>query len=113
MKVLLAESQMNNMIEKLFKREVPSIISVSFKDKEVSAFDKGGVVQYTRTSIQVIVDPGNVCDGNLYTPQKNGFNYYFIKQDLSKILDKFLKIDVSRFKAKYSLELYVVNTQQV
>jgi hypothetical protein len=110
MKVLLTESQMNNVIEKLFKREVPSIISVSFKDKEVSAFDKGSVVQYTRTSIQVIVDPGNVCDGNLYT---RGFNYHLIKQDLSKILDKFLKIDISRFKAKYSLELYVVNTQQV
>lgn len=111
MKVLLTESQMNNVIEKLFKREVPSIISVSFKDKEVGVFDKGSVVQYTKTAIQVIVDPGNVCDGNLYTPQKSRFDYYLIKEDLSKILDKFLKIDMSRFKSKYSLELYVVNTQ--
>jgi len=114
MKVIITESQRNNVIERLLKSAIPNIIDVKFRDIPVSAWsDSGKPKEFTRTVIEIIVDPGNVLEGNLYNVKGESYSYMTLKQLIGETLDKVLSINVSEFMSPYSYEVYIVNTKRV
>ena len=114
MKIIITESQRNNVIERLLKTTIPNIIDVKFRDIPVSAWDGGKEPKkFTRTVINIIVDPGNVFEGNLYNVKGESYSYMTLKQTIGETLDKVLSINVSEFMSPYQYEVYIVNTKKV
>lgn len=113
MKVIITESQRNNVIERLLKSAIPNIIDVKFRDIPVSAWNGNEPKKFTRTVINIIVDPGNVFEGNLYNVKGESYSYMTLKQLIGETLDKVLSINVSEFMSPYSYEVYIVNTKRV
>lgn len=113
MKIIITESQRNNVIERLLKTTIPNIIDVKFKDIQVGVWDEDGQKNFTRTVINIIVDPGNVFEGNLYNVKGESYSYMPLKQSIGDTLDKVLNINVSEHKSPYTYEIYIVNTKRV
>lgn len=113
MKIIITESQRNNVIERLLKTTIPNIIDVKFKDIQVGVWDEDGQKNFTRTVINIIVDPGNVFEGNLYNVKGESYSYMPLKQSIGDTLDKVLNINVSEHKSPYNYEIYIVNTKRV
>ena len=66
MKVIITEQRINNVIKKLLMNNIEDVKSVNFFDKNVLGVENGKKVKYTKTVIEVVVDEGKVCEGNLY-----------------------------------------------
>ena len=113
MKIIITESQRNNVIERLLKSTIPNIIDVKFKDIPVTAWGDGEPKNFTRTVINIIVDPGNVFEGNLYNVKGESYSYMTLKQSIGDTLDKVLNINVSEYMSPYTYEVYIVNTKRV
>lgn len=113
MKIIITESQRNNVIERLLKSTIPNVIDIKFKDIQVGVWDEGGQKNFTRTVINIIVDPGNVFEGNLYNVKGESYSYMPLKQLIGETLDKVLNINVSEHKSPYTYEVYIVNTKRV
>ena len=113
MKIIITESQRNNVIERLLKSTIPNIIDVKFKDIPVTAWGDGEPKNFTRTVINIIVDPGNVFEGNLYNVKGESYSYMSLKQLIGDTLDKVLNINVSEYMSPYTYEVYIVNTKRV
>lgn len=113
MKIIITESQRNNVIERLLKSTIPNVIDVKFKDIQVGVWDERGQQNFTRTVINIIVDPGNVFEGNLYNVKGESYSYMPLKQLIGETLDKVLNINVSEHKSPYTYEVYIVNTKRV
>jgi len=113
MKVIITESQMNNTIEQLIRRVNKDVVSVSFRDKRVSAFSpqKGRYIPYDRIVIRVVLDPHDILDGNIYTPDPSG--YITGRKEIQKALIKFMNIETSKFMSPYDIEFYVLGTTKV
>ena len=113
MKIIITESQRNNVIERLLKTTIPNVIDIKFKDIQVGVWDEGGQQNFTRTVINIIVDPGNVFEGNLYNVKGESYSYMSLKQSIGDTLDKVLNINVSEYMSPYTYEVYIVNTKRV
>ena len=113
MKIIITESQRNNVIERLLKSTIPNIIDVKFKDIPVTAWGDGEPKNFTRTVINIIVDPGNVFEGNLYNVKGESYSYMSLKQLIGDTLDKVLNINILEYKSPYTYEVYIVNTKRV
>lgn len=113
MKIIITESQRNNVIERLLKSTIPNVIDIKFKDIQVGVWDERGQQNFTRTVINIIVDPGNVFEGNLYNVKGESYSYMPLKQLIGETLDKVLNINVSEHKSPYTYEVYIVNTKRV
>ena len=113
MKIIITESQRNNVIERLLKTTIPNIIDVKFKDIPVTAWGDGEPKNFTRTVINIIVDPGNVFEGNLYNVKGESYSYMSLKQLIGDTLDKVLNINILEYKSPYTYEVYIVNTKRV
>ena len=113
MKIIITESQRNNVIERLLKSTIPNVIDIKFKDIPVTAWGDGGQKNFTRTVINIIVDPGNVFEGNLYNVKGESYSYMSLKQLIGDTLDKVLNINVSEYMSPYTYEVYIVNTKRV
>ena len=113
MKIIITESQRNNVIERLLKTTIPNVIDIKFKDIQVGVWDEDGQKNFTRTVINIIVDPGNVFEGNLYNVKGESYSYMTLKQTIGETLDKVLSINVSEFMSPYTYEVYIVNTKRV
>ena len=113
MKIIITESQRNNVIERLLKTTIPNVIDIKFKDIQVGVWDEDGQKNFTRTVINIIVDPGNVFEGNLYNVKGESYSYMSLKQSIGDTLDKVLNINVSEYMSPYTYEVYIVNTKRV
>jgi hypothetical protein len=113
MKIIITESQRNNVIERLLKTTIPNVIDIKFKDIQVGVWDEDGQKNFTRTVINIIVDPGNVFEGNLYNVKGESYSYMPLKQSIGDTLDKVLNINVSEYMSPYTYEVYIVNTKRV
>ena len=113
MKIIITESQRNNVIERLLKTTIPNVIDIKFKDIQVGVWDERGQQNFTRTVINIIVDPGNVFEGNLYNVKGESYSYMPLKQSIGDTLDKVLNINVSEYMSPYTYEVYIVNTKRV
>ena len=113
MKIIITESQRNNVIERLLKTTIPNVIDIKFKDIQVGVWDENGQQNFTRTVINIIVDPGNVFEGNLYNVKGESYSYMTLKQSIGDTLDKVLNINVSEYMSPYTYEVYIVNTKRV
>ena len=113
MKIIITESQRNNVIERLLKSTIPNVIDIKFKDIQVGVWDESGQQNFTRTVINIIVDPGNVFEGNLYNVKGESYSYMPLKQSIGDTLDKVLNINVSEYMSPYTYEVYIVNTKRV
>ena len=113
MKIIITESQRNNIIERLLKSSIPNIIDIKFKDIPVTVYGDGQSKNITKTVINIIVDPGNVFEGNLYNVKGESYSYMSLKQSIGETLDKILNINVSALMSPYTYEIYIVNTKRV
>jgi hypothetical protein len=113
MKIIITESQRNNIIERLLKSSIPNIIDIKFKDIPVTVWGDGESKNITKTVINIIVDPGNVFEGNLYNVKPESYSYMTLKQLIGETLDKILNINVSALMSPYTYEIYIVNTKRV
>jgi hypothetical protein len=113
MKIIITESQRNNVIERLLKTTIPNVIDIKFKDIQVGVWDERGQQNFTRTVINIIVDPGNVFEGNLYNVKGESYSYMSLKQSIGDTLDKVLNINILQHKSPYTYEVYIVNTKRV
>ena len=113
MKIIITESQRNNIIERLLKSSIPNIIDIKFKDIPVTVYGDGQSKNITKTVINIIVDPGNVFEGNLYNVKPESYSYLTLKQSIGETLDKILNINVSAHMSPYTYEVYIVNTKRV
>jgi hypothetical protein len=113
MKIIITESQRNNVIERLLKTTIPNVIDIKFKDIQVGVWDEDGQKNFTRTVINIIVDPGNVFEGNLYNVKGESYSYMSLKQLIGDTLDKVLNINILQHKSPYTYEVYIVNTKRV
>jgi hypothetical protein len=113
MKIIITESQRNNIIERLLKSSIPNIIDIKFKDIPVTVWGDGESKNITKTVINIIVDPGNVFEGNLYNVKGESYSYMTLKQSIGETLDKILNINVSALMSPYTYEVYIVNTKRV
>jgi len=113
MKIIITESQRNNIIERLLKSSIPNIIDIKFKDIPVTVYSDGKSKSITKTVINIIVDPGNVFEGNLYNVKGESYSYMTLKQSIGETLDKILDINVSALMSPYTYEIYIVNTKRV
>jgi dTDP-D-glucose 4,6-dehydratase len=113
MKIIITESQRNNIIERLLKSSIPNIIDIKFKDIPVTVYGDGQSKNITKTVINIIVDPGNVFEGNLYNVKGESYSYMTLKQSIGDTLDKVLNINVSEYMSPYTYEVYIVNTKRV
>lgn len=113
MKIIITESQRNNVIERLLKTTIPNVIDIKFKDIQVGVWDEDGQKNFTRTVINIIVDPGNVFEGNLYNVKGESYSYMPLKQLIGETLDKVLNINILQHKSPYTYEVYIVNTKRV
>jgi hypothetical protein len=113
MKIIITESQRNNIIERLLKSSIPNIIDIKFKDIPVTVWGDGESKNITKTVINIIVDPGNVFEGNLYNVKGESYSYMTLKQSIGETLDKILNINVSELMSPYTYEIYIVNTKRV
>ena len=82
MKIIITESQRNNIIERLLKSSIPNIIDIIFKDIPVTVYGDGQSKNITKTVINIIVDPGNVFEGNLYNVKPESYSYMTLKQSI-------------------------------
>lgn len=108
MKVIISEQRINNVIEKLLMNNIEGIKSVDFIEKNVSALDNGKSKNYKKTSIQIVVDPGNVCGGNLYFSE--GVGNLKLRRKIHELLNDTLSIDVRQFMSRYDIVIYEVIT---
>ena len=87
---------------------IDGIKSVDFIEKNVSALDNGKSTNYKKTSIQIVVDPGNVCGGNLYFSE--GVENLKLRRKIHELLNDTLSIDVRQFMSRYDIVIYEVIT---
>ena len=109
MKVIISEQRINNVIEKLLMNNIEGIKSVNFIEKEVSAIKELQKVKYTKTVIEIVVDEGKVCEGNLY------FGSHSIKtrKKIQELLNDTLSIDIREFMSPYDIVVYEVVTNLI
>lgn len=114
MKIIITEQQLNNAVEKMLKQSFPNIVSINFKEVPVNYYGgkEGGVGKYIKTNINVIVDIGDVLEGNIYDP-KNIFDEKDIKKEIMNTLKSYLNIDGSKFKSPYGVNVYTLVTKQL
>ena len=113
MKIIITEQQLNNTIETLIRSVSEDVVSVSFRDKKVSAFspEKGKYILYDRIIIRVVLDPHDILDGNIYTPESS--SYITHRKSIQQALIKFMNIDTTKFMSPYDIEFYVLGTTKV
>ena len=115
MKILITESQITPLIEKLIKSNIPNVVSVNFKNVPTSSYGDDGVVNYDDVHIQVVVDPAKVFECNIYTGKGFEGNIYppqSIYKQVSKLLKNYLDIDVGAFRSGYGLDIFIVTTSK-
>jgi hypothetical protein len=106
MKVIISEQRINNVIEKLLMNNIEGIKSVNFFEKEVSAIKELRKVKYTKTVIEIVIDPGKVCEGNLYF----GSHSLEKRKKIQELLNDTLSINVREFMSPYDFIVYEVVT---
>lgn len=115
MKILITESQVTPLIEKLIKSNIPNVVSVNFENIPTISYGDDDEVTYDDVMIQVIVDAGKVFEGNIYPckyVEATTYNPSLIYKQISNILKNYLNIDIARFRAGYSLKLFIVATRE-
>lgn len=85
---------------------IEGIKSINFFDKNVTAFDEGKPTKYKKTTIEMLIDPGKVCEGNFHF---GSHNLQIIKK-VEELLNDTLSIDTKKFMAPYDLVIYEVVT---
>ena len=113
MKILITESQITPLIEKLIKSNIPNVVSVNFKNVPTTSYGDDGFVNYDDVHIQVVVDPSKVLEGNIYPCKGFEGNIYppqSIYKQVSKLLKNYLDIDVGAFRSGYGLDIFIVTT---
>lgn len=113
MKVIITESQMNNTIEKLIKSVNKDVVSVNFDVKKQAVVDDKvkGISYYDKTIITVVLDPHNILGGNIH--HVDFTNYISVKKEIQKALNRFMNIDITKFKSPYDIEFYFIGTTKV
>ena len=113
MKVLLKESQLNNVIERLIKSANKNVVSVQFSDEKQAAWDSDTtkLIHYDKTIIEIVLDPHNILGGNIHTVKD--YEYLQLRKEIQKILKRFLNIDQTKFMSPYEIEFYVIGTTKV
>lgn len=115
MKIIITEQQLNNAVEKMLKQSFPNIVSINFKETPVRYYGgkEGGVGEYTKININVIVDIGDVLEGNLYDPRVVYDEGTDIKKEIIGLLKNYLDIDGGKFKSPYGVNVYTLVTKQL
>jgi hypothetical protein len=104
MKYIITENKMNDLIEKVLKKNEPEIIDVEFGNKKIKlASDSethkmGDILE--RIIIKVTVDN---TDGHL---QQGDF--ISIIKNIKSILNLYMNVDVEKYGSKYGVELYTL-----
>ena len=113
MKIIITESQLNNTIERLIKSVSEDVVSISFRDKKISAYNpkKGKYIPYDRKIIRVVLDPHDILGGNIYKPESS--SYPKQRKEIQQALIKFMNIDTTKFMSPYDIEFYVLGTTRV
>ena len=109
MKVIISEQRINNVIEKLLMNNIEDIKSVNFFDKDVTAIGSGGPKKYKRTTIEIVIDPGKVCEGNLHF----GSHSLEKRKKIQELLNDTLSIDIREFMSPYDIVVYEVVTNLI
>ena len=88
---------------------IEGIKSVNFFEKNVLGVENGKRVKYTKTVIEVVVDEGKVCEGNLY------FGSHSIKtrKKVQELLNDTLSIDIREYMSPYDIVVYEVVTNLI
>jgi len=104
MKYIITENKMNDLIEKVLKKNEPEIIDVGFGTKKVVLASKteknnpGDVVE--KTIIKVTVD-----NSDKHLSQGD---YNQIYRSIRDTLNSYLNIDLNEYGAIYDLEFYAL-----
>ena len=106
MKVIISEQRINNVIEKLLMNNIEDIKSVNFFEKNVLGIENRKRVEYTKTVIEIVIDPGKVCEGNLYF----GGHTLEKRKKVQELLNDTLSINVREFMSPYDFIVYEVVT---
>ena len=106
MKVIISEQRINNVIKKLLMNNIEDIKSVNFFDKDVLGVENGKRVKYTKTVIEILIDPGKVCEGNLHF----GSHSLEKRKKIQELLNDALSIDVKEYMSPYDFIVYEVVT---
>ena len=85
---------------------IEDIKSVNFFDKDVLGVENGKRVKYTKTVIEIVIDPGKVCEGNLYF----GGHTLEKRKKIQELLNDALSIDVKEYMSPYDFIVYEVVT---
>lgn len=91
---------------------IEDIKSVNFFDKDVVTTERGGPTKYKKTTIEIVIDPGKVCEGNLYFGSHNLENSIKRKK-IQELLNDTLSIDVRKFMSPYDFVVYEVVTTKL
>lgn len=115
MKIIITEQQLNNAVEKILKQSFPNIVSITFKEGPVRYYGgkDGGVGQYTKININIIVDIGDVLEGNIYDPRVVYDEGTDIKKEIIGTLKNYLNIKTNEFKAPYGVNVYTLVTKEL
>ena len=113
MKVLITESRLNNVIERLIKSVNKDVVSVNFDVKKQAVIDdKGkGMSYYDKTIITVVLDPHNILGGNIHHVVST--LYIPLRKEIQKALKGFMNIDTTKYMSPYEVEYYVLGTTRV
>ena len=106
MKVIISEQRMNNVIKKLLMNNIEDVKSVNFFDKNVLGVENGKKVKYTKTVIEILIDPGKVCEGNLHF----GSHSLEKRKKIQELLNDALSIDIREYMSSYDIVVYEVVT---
>jgi len=117
MKVIITENQLNNVIERILRKSYPNIVSVFFTGSPVKYYGgkDGGVGEYTRININIILDTGDVLKGNLYDPKTlfSRFTDENIKKEITKTLKSYLNIQTNELASPYGINVYTLVTKEL
>lgn len=106
MKVIITEQRINNVIKKLLMNNIEDVKSVNFFEKNVLGVENGKRVKYTKTVIEILIDPGKVCEGNLHF----GSHSLEKRKKVQELLNDALSIDVKQYMSPYDFIVYEVVT---
>ncbi len=85
---------------------IEDIKSVNFFDKDVLGVENGKRVKYTKTVIEILIDPGKVCEGNFHF----GSHSLEKRKKIQELLNDALSIDVKEYMSPYDFIVYEVVT---
>jgi predicted P-loop ATPase/GTPase len=113
MKVLITESRLNNVIERLIKSVNKDVVSVNFDVKKQAVVDEKvkGISYYDKTIITVVLDPHDILGGNIH--EVNPTRYLPLRKEIQNALERFMNIDTTKFMSPYGVEYYVIGTTRV